>query len=64
LSEAEKTVRATAGAKNLLNMIREYQRLGVKLITVIGIDLGVTKSFKDQIMSKVDRRPHGTENGH
>jgi F420-dependent oxidoreductase-like protein len=53
LSEAEKTVYATAGAKNLLNVIKEYQRLGVNLITVSGIDLEEAKSFKDQIISKV-----------
>lgn len=53
LIEAEKTVRMTAGAKNILNTIGEYQRRGVSLLTLSSMGPEEMKSFKDQVISKV-----------
>jgi hypothetical protein len=53
VAEAEKVLMMTAGEKNILNTIREYQRLGASLFTLTGVRLEDTKSFKDQIMSKI-----------
>ncbi|MFH0848958.1 MAG: TIGR03560 family F420-dependent LLM class oxidoreductase [archaeon] len=53
VAEAERVLMTTAGEKNILNTIREYQRLGASLFTLTSMGLEDTKSFKDQIMSKI-----------
>ena len=52
LSEAERMVRANAGAENVINTLREYRRLGVGLIT-LSLGLKEMEAFKDQIMLRV-----------
>lgn len=53
LAEAEKIVEMTTGPENILGTIREYQRLGVTLITLNSLGIEEMKSFKDQIISKL-----------
>lgn len=55
LAEAEKAVQMTAGPRNILDTIREYQRLGVTLVTLTGLGLEEMKTFKDQIISKLSQ---------
>jgi F420-dependent oxidoreductase-like protein len=55
LAEAERAVQMTAGPRNILGTIREYQRLGVTLITLTGLGLEEMKTFKDQVISKLSQ---------
>jgi F420-dependent oxidoreductase-like protein len=53
LSEAEKMVRKTAGPQNIIDLIKDYRRLGVSLVTLNISDTEEMKSFKDQVISKL-----------
>ncbi|MFH0848874.1 MAG: LLM class flavin-dependent oxidoreductase [archaeon] len=53
LSEAEKLVRLTVGAKNILSTLAEYQRLGVTLVTLNSLGIEEMKSFKEEVISKL-----------
>ena len=51
-NEAERMVRANTGAANILRTVKEYERLGVHLIT-LSLGLEDMKTFNDLIVSKV-----------
>jgi len=51
-NEAERMVRANTGATNIIKTVKEYERLGVHLIT-LSLGLEEMKTFNDEIVSKV-----------
>jgi alkanesulfonate monooxygenase SsuD/methylene tetrahydromethanopterin reductase-like flavin-dependent oxidoreductase (luciferase family) len=53
VSEAEEMVRKTAGPQNIIDLIKDYSRLGVSLVTLNISDPEEIKSFKDQVISKL-----------
>jgi F420-dependent oxidoreductase-like protein len=55
LSEAEKLIQMTAGAKNILSTLAQYQRLGAALVTLNSLGLNEMKSFKEQVISKFNQ---------
>jgi F420-dependent oxidoreductase-like protein len=51
--EAEKIVRKTTGPQNIIDLMKDYGRLGVSLVTLNISDTEEMKSFKDQVISKL-----------
>jgi F420-dependent oxidoreductase-like protein len=52
-SEAEKMIRKSAGAQNIIDLIKDYRRLGVSLVTLNVSDVEGMKSLEDQVISKL-----------
>jgi F420-dependent oxidoreductase-like protein len=51
--DAERMVRKTAGPQNIVELMRDYKRLGASLVTFNISDTEEMKSFKDQVISKL-----------
>ena len=46
-------VSKTAGPQNIVELMKDYRRLGVSLVTLNISDIEQMKSFKDQVISKL-----------
>ena len=53
VSDVERMVRKTAGPQNIVELMKDYRRLGVSLVTLNISDTEEMKSFKDRIISKL-----------
>lgn len=52
VNEAEKVIRRTVGTKNILATVKEYQRVGVNVITMNGAGIEDIRTIKDEVISK------------
>jgi F420-dependent oxidoreductase-like protein len=52
-SEAEEMIRKTAGPQNIIDLMKDYKRLGVSLVTLNISNTEEMTSFKDQVISKL-----------
>jgi hypothetical protein len=53
VSGAEKIVRKTAGPQKTIDLMKDYRRLGVSLVSLYISDAEEMKSFNDQVISKL-----------